>query len=87
MIYVAAVCLLTLLGVVYVKLYDVVKTHQPEALPRFYLIMTVIRMILVLSLAGIYALLAEDRQDVIRFVAIYMVMYAAMMVVTLSMRH
>ena len=41
MIYVAAVCLLTLLGVSYVKLYDVVKAHQPEALPRFYLIMTV----------------------------------------------
>ena len=87
MIYVAAVCLLTLLGVAYVKLYDVVKANQPEALPRFYLIMTVIRMILVVSLAGIYALLADDRQDVIRFVTIYMVMYAAMMVVTLSMRH
>ena len=56
MIYVAAVCLLTLLGVAYVKLYDVVKAHQPEALPRFYLIMTVIRMILVASLAGIYIL-------------------------------
>ena len=87
MIYVAAVCLLTLLGVTYVKLYDVVKARQPEALPSFYLIMTVIRMVLVVSLAGIYALLADDRQNVIRFVAIYMVMYAAMMVVTLSMRH
>lgn len=87
MIYVVAVCLLTLLGVSYVKLYDVVKTHQPEALPRFYLIMTVIRMILVASLAGIYAFLATDRQEVIRFVAIYMVMYVVMMVVTLSMRH
>jgi len=31
--------------------------------------------------------LASDRQDAIQFVAIYMVMYAAMMVVTLSMRH
>ncbi len=87
MIYVAAVFLLTLLGVAYVRLYDVVKARQPEALPRFYLIMTVIRMILVASLAGVYALLATDRQDAIRFVAIYMVMYAVMMVVTLSMRH
>ena len=87
MIYVAAVCLLTLLGVAYVRLYDVVKVHQPDALPRFYLIMMAIRMILVASLAGIYILLASDRQDVIRFVAIYMAMYAAMMVVTLSMRH
>ena len=87
MIYVVAVCLLTLLGVSYVKLYDVVKTHQPEALPRFYLIMTVIRMILVATLAGIYILLADDRQELIRFVAIYMAMYAAMMVVTLSLRH
>ena len=56
MIYVAAVCLLTLLGVGYVKLYDVVKAHQPEALPRFYLIMTVIRMILVASQARSYPL-------------------------------
>ena len=87
MIYVAAVCLLTLLVVAYVRLYDVVKTHQPEALPRFYLIMTVIRMILVVSLAGIYALLADDRQDVIRFVAIYMAMYVVMMMITLSLRH
>ena len=87
MIYVAAVCLLTLLGVAYVKLYDIVKAHQPEALPRFCLIMTLIRMILVASLAGIYALLTTDRQDVIRFIAIYMAMYVVMMVVTLSMRH
>ena len=87
MIYVAAVCLLVLLGVAYVRLYDVVKARQPEALPRFYLVMMVIRMILVASLAGIYALLADNRQDVIRFVAIYMVMYVAMMVVTLSLRH
>ena len=87
MIYVAAVCLLVLLGVAYVRLYDVVKARQPEALPRFYLVMMVIRMILVASLAGIYALLADDRHDVIQFVAIYMVMYAAMMVITLSMRH
>ena len=87
MIYVAAVCLLSLLGISYVKLYDVVKAHQPDALPRFYLIMTVIRMILVASLAGIYALLATDRQDVIRFVAVYMVMYVVMMVATLSLRH
>ena len=87
MIYVAAVGLLTLLGVAYVRLYDVVKARRPEALPRFYLIMMAIRMILVASLAGIYILLASNRQDVIRFVAIYMVMYAAMMVVTLSMRH
>ena len=87
MIYVAAVCLLTLLGVAYVKLYDVAKANQPEALPRFYLIMTVIRMILVLSLAGIYALLAEETQDVSQFVAIYMVMYVAMMIVTLTLTH
>jgi cytochrome c biogenesis factor len=87
MIYIAATCLLTLLGIAYVKIYDVVKAHQPEALPRFYLIMTVIRMILVASLAGIYILLSDNRQDVIQFVAIYMVMYAVMMVITLSMRH
>ena len=87
MIYVVAVFLLTLLGVAYVRLYDIVKARQPEALPRFYLIMTVIRMILVVSLAGVYILIAADRQDVVRFVAVYMVMYTAMMVVTLSMRH
>ena len=58
MIYVAAVCLLTLLGVAYVRLYDVVKTHQPEALPRFdvirfvaiYMAMYVVMMVITLSL-------------------------------------
>lgn len=87
MIYVAAVCLLTLLGVSYVKLYDVVKARQSEALPRFYLIMMLIRMLLVASLVGIYALLASDRQDVMRFAAVYLAMYVVMMVVTLCMRH
>ena len=36
-----------LLGVAYVRGYDIVKRHSPDHLVHFYLLMTVIRIVLV----------------------------------------
>ncbi len=78
----------TLLGVAYVKGYDVVKAHSPEHLVHFYLIMATVRMLLVGTVVAIYVLLiASDREDAIRFALIYIIMYAIMMVTTLILRH
>ena len=85
--YFFAVLFFTLLGVAYVKGYDVVKSRSPEHLVHFYLVMATIRMLLVATLVALYVFLAPNREDAIHFAAIIIIMYAIMMVVTLSMRH
>ena len=77
----------TLLGMAYVKGYDVVKSHSPEHLVHFYLIMATVRMLLIGTIVALYVLFAENREDAIRFALIFIIMYVIMMVVTLSMRH
>ena len=77
----------TLLGLAYVKGCDFVKRHAPEHLVHFYLVMTIIRMLLVLTIVGLYVFFTENRDDAIRFAAIFLIMYAIMMVVTLKLRH
>ena len=78
---------MTLLGAAYVKGYDLVKKKSPEHLPHFYLIMATIRMLLVLTVVGIYALFSDSREDTIRFALIGIGLYVVMMVITLSLRH
>lgn len=77
----------TLLGILYVKGYDIVKRHSPDHLPHFYLIMATIRMLLVATVVGLYVFFTENREDAIRFAIIYIIMYIVMMVVTLKLRH
>ena len=87
MTYCLAVLFFILLGTAYVKGYDVVKEKSPEHLPQFYLVMATIRMLLVLTVVGIYVLFSDSREDTIRFALIIIGLYVAMMIVTLSMRH
>lgn len=77
----------TLLGTAYVKGYDIVKRHSPDHLVHFYLIMATVRMLLVGTAVALYVLFAENREDTIRFALIFIIMYIAMMVVTLKLRH
>ena len=84
---VLAALFFTLLGVLYVKGYDLVKRHTPERLPHFYLILATIRMLLVATVVGIYVFFTENREDTIWFALIILIMYIAMMVITLKLRH
>lgn len=79
--------LMVLLGVAYVKGYDAVKRRSPEHLPHFYLILATARMLIVLTVVGLYALFSDDRDATVRFALIIIIMYAIMMITTLSMRH
>ena len=85
--YVLSVLFFTLLGVAYVKGYDIVKRHSPDHLVHFYLIMATIRMLLVASVVGLYVFFTENREDAIHFAALFLIMYAITMVITLLMRH
>ena len=87
MTYFLAVLFFTLLGVAYVKGYDLVKSRSPEHLVHFYLVMATIRMLLVATVVGLYVFFAPTREDAIRFAAIILIMYAIMMVVTLKLSH
>jgi len=84
---VLAALLITLLGVAYVKGYDMVKSRSPEHLPHFYLIMATVRMLLIGTAVVLYVLFADSREDAVRFALIILILYAAMMVTTLTMRH
>ena len=85
--YVLSILFFTLLGVAYVKGYDLVKKHSPDHLAHFYLIMATIRMLLVATVVGLYVFFTENREDAIHFAIIFIIMYAITMVITLLMRH
>ncbi len=76
-----------LLGLAYVKGYDVVKRHAPDRLVHFYLIMATVRMLLVGTVVALYVLFAANREHAVRFALIFLIMYVAMMVITLRLRH
>ena len=82
-----SVLFFTLLGMAYVKGYDTVKRRSPENLVQFYLIMATIRMVLVATVVALYVVFSKDREQSIEFAAMFIIMYAIMMVVTLTMRH
>jgi len=77
----------TLLGTAYCKGYDFTAKHSHERLPQFYLIMTVIRFILIMTIIGVYAILSSDRTKTIEFATTFFIMYVVMMVVTLKLKH
>lgn len=82
-----SVLFFTLLGMAYVKGYDAVKRRSPENLVQFYLIMATIRMVLVATVVVLYVVFTADRDKAVEFAAMFIIMYAIMMVVTLTMRH
>lgn len=82
-----SVLFFTMLGMAYVKGYDAVKRRSPENLVQFYLIMATIRMVLVATVVALYVVFTTDRDKAIEFAAMFIIMYAIMMVVTLVMRH
>ena len=76
-----------LIGTAYVKGYDFVKSHFPEQLVHFYLVMAVVRLLLVGTIVALYVLFAGNREDAIRFAGMIIIMYVITMVVTLKLRH
>ena len=87
MTYFLLILFFALLGGAYVKGYDLVKSRSPEHLVHFYLVMATIRMLLVATVVACYVFFAPNREDAILFAVIIIVMYAIMMVVTLTLRH
>ena len=88
MAYILSALFFLLLGMAYVKGYDIVKRHSSDHLAHFYLIMATVRMSLALTFVAVYVLLfAQNREDAIHFALVFIIMYVVMMVITLFMRH
>jgi len=82
-----SVLFFTLLGVAYVKGYDFVKSHSPNRLVHFYLIMVTIRILLVAMVVLLYVILSQNYEESVRFAAVFLGMYVVMMVITLILKH
>ena len=83
----AAVLLYTTLTVAYVKGVRMVESVSPDNLVRFHFIMVAIRFLLSVTLVGIYVLFSKDRTTSIQFAALVVVLYLAMIAVTLILKH
>ena len=79
--------LIVLLGVAYVKGYDMVKSRSQEHMPQFYLIMTAVRMVLIATMAATVIICTEDKTEARQLGLYILIMYSLMMVTTLAMRH
>lgn len=77
----------TLLGVAWVKGYDMVMKLDASRLPMFYFVLATIRFILTATLVLIYVLVSDNMASSRQFVVMVMAMYATMMVVTLTLKH
>ena len=67
---------------------EVFKKPAPQHLPGFHMILTVIRMISILTVIGLYLIfISESQEETEAFVIMMLSMYALMMTVTLLIRH
>lgn len=78
----------TLVGMAYVKGYDIVKKHSPEHIAHFYLLLTALRFLLIGMAVVFYAfVVSKSREETLDFAVMFLGMYAVMMVITLILKH
>ena len=79
--------LIALLGVAYVKGYDIVKSRSRERLPQFYLIMATVRFVLIATMIALVFIFTEDKAEARQFALYTLIIYGLMMATTLALRH
>lgn len=81
------VLVFTLLTVVYLKGRRIVENNAPESLVKFHFIMVAVRFLFAVTAVGIYSLFSNNREDSIYFAALVVILYLAMIVATLILKH
>ncbi|MBO4849734.1 MAG: hypothetical protein J5529_02395 [Prevotella sp.] len=79
----ATVLLYTLLTVAYIRGIKMVERHAPDKMVVFHFIMVAVRFAFTVTAVGLFMLFSHDREQTMRFAAMVLVLYLAMMVVTL----
>lgn len=77
----------TILGMGYVKGYNIVKEKDVTQLVKYYLLFTAIRFVLVMTVVGTYVVFEDNREDSLRFAAMFFGMYVVMLIITLIIKH
>jgi hypothetical protein len=85
--FVLSLTFFTLLGIVYIVGYNFFKKRKPEHFIYFYLILSVVRLLLVGSVILFYTLSVESRPQAVHFAIMFIIMYIVMMTVTLTLKH
>jgi hypothetical protein len=81
------VFLFTLLGMAWVVGVDYVRKHFPDSLVKFYMVMSAIRFVFVLTAMGIYMVFSPGWDSTCHYAILLLALYALMMVVTLIIKH
>lgn len=81
--FISSIGFFVLMGTVCIKGCDYVQRVAPSYIAQFYLVMGAIRMVLTLTVIALYIALSDDRESAIRFTAVFLIMYAIMMMATL----
>lgn len=69
------VSLYMVLGTAWIKGAGYVKKHSPEHLPNFHMILTIIRVISILTVIGLYLIfVSESQQESVSFVIMMLAM-------------
>lgn len=80
--------LFSALGTGWVKGYDIIKKRAPAQMPKFVMAYAAFRMITILLVVAVYVFIISDNAAESKsFVIMIFIMYAAMMAVTLKLKH
>ena len=76
-----------LLTLAYLWGYRFVMRNAPDQMVKFHFIMVAIRFLLAVTAVGIYTMFADNRGETMQFAALILVLYLAMIVITLIFKH
>ena len=76
-----------LLTLVYFGGYHFVRKHDSDQMVKFHFIMVTIRFLFAVTAVGIYTMFADNRNEAMQFAALILVLYLAMIVITLILKH
>lgn len=77
-----------LLGYAWVSGYDIVKAHAPDSLPRLWMVLAAVRLVVVSAIVAVYVLFfSSGIEESKSFVLMILGMYALMMTIMLIFRH
>ena len=71
----------------YLRGYHFVRKHNPDQMVKFHFIMVAIRFLFAVTAVGIYTMFADNRNEAMQFAALILVLYLAMIVITLIFKH
>ncbi len=78
----------TVLIYVWVRGLGIVQRHKPQLMVTFYFIMAAIRFTMALTIVALYMILStHTRQEATTFCVTFSLMYVAMVIISITLKH